>query len=131
MRRIEFIGWDKNGKGWVHGDLTHAKRILQDEPFLEDRIMVGGYEVVPESVGLFTGLEDADGKPIYQGDIIEHFSGRYKGVVLWDDRGFFYYYGTPHFRDSEIMILGEKLKNARYYIVNSVFDNSRLIKKQK
>ena len=49
----KFRGWDATRqKGWVYGDLTHGKKILKEEPFLEDRIMVGGYEVVPESIGI-------------------------------------------------------------------------------
>lgn len=65
-----FRGWDATGqKGWVYGDLVHSKKILKDEPFLEDRVMVGGYEVVPESVGICTGIKDDDGEMLYDGDI--------------------------------------------------------------
>lgn len=68
-----FRGYDVTGqKGWVYGDLTHSKRILQEAPFLADRVMVGGYEVYPESVGLFTGLVDRNNMYIYEGDIVKH-----------------------------------------------------------
>ena len=64
-----FRGWDAVGnKGWVYGDLVHNKKVTVDG--LEDRVMVGGYEVVPESVGLCTGLVDCKGDKIYQGDIV-------------------------------------------------------------
>ena len=66
----KFRGWDATGqKGWVYGDLTHGKKILKEEPFLEDRIMVGGYEVVPESIGICTGMKDDFGEVLYDGDI--------------------------------------------------------------
>ena len=66
----KFRGWDATGqKGWVYGDLVHNKRILKDEPFLENRVMVGGYEVVPESVGICTGKTDCHEHLLYEGDI--------------------------------------------------------------
>jgi hypothetical protein len=65
-----FRGWDATGqKGWVYGDLAHNKKILKEEPFLEDRIMVGGYEVVPDSVGICPGIKDDFGNVLYDGDI--------------------------------------------------------------
>lgn len=77
-----FRGYDVTGqKGWVYGDLTHSKRILQEAPFLADRVMVGGYEVYPESVGLWTTV-----KNIYEGDVVETIRDdgeRMEGVVEW------------------------------------------------
>lgn len=65
-----FRGWDAVGdKGWVYGDLVHDKKVTLTG--LEDRVKVGGYEVVPESVGICTGLKDESGKDIYEKDIVQ------------------------------------------------------------
>ena len=89
MRKIKFRGWDATGqKGWVYGDLVHNQKVTKEG--LEPRTMVGGYEVVPESVGQFTGLTDKNNKEIYEGDIVE--------CVSWNE--YFSKDGQPmeHFR---------------------------------
>lgn len=64
-----FRGWDAVGeKGWVYGDLVHNQKVTVDG--LEPRVMVGGYEVVPESVGICTGLQDSEGVDIYEDDVM-------------------------------------------------------------
>ena len=95
MIRWVFRGWDATGqKGWVYGDLTHGKKVNRYEPYLTDRVMVGGYEVVPESVSMCTGIKAIDGTMIYGGDIVSvSYEGKhlFNATIVWIDRygGFF------------------------------------------
>lgn len=65
----KFRGYDAIGsKGWVYGDLVHNKKVTKTG--LEDRVMVGGYEVVPESVSICTGIKDSKDRELWDGDIL-------------------------------------------------------------
>ena len=109
MREIKFRGWDATGqKGWVFGDLVHNKKVCKDEPFLRDRVMVGGYEVVPESVGQFTGMKDCYGFDIYEGDVVAIgvFLNRPTAVVMWKDCGFCVAHSVnPNIRPYELNLI--------------------------
>ena len=54
---------------WVTGDLIHNMKVTTTG--LVPRTMVGGYEVEPQSVGLFTGVVDINGKQIFEDDILK------------------------------------------------------------
>ena len=88
MKKYLFRGWDATGqKGWVYGDLVHNQKVTKTG--LEPRVMVGGYEVVPESVGMDSNLKDRKHKDIFEGDILAiYYNGKllFNATVIWHDK---------------------------------------------
>lgn len=126
MRVIKFRGKDKYTGKWVFGDLAHSKGISTNG--LYDRVMVGGYHVIEETVGQFTGLLDKNGKEIYEGDIILESTD---GINTdWNIR---YDIGLSQYRAENIGDECDDIQlNAvwldRSEIIGSIHDNPELLK---
>ena len=79
MRKILFRGKRIDNGKWVEGDLRHWRNgsvgIHSDE-------LKGTLPVLPETVGQYTGLTDADGSPIFEGDMFEPFDDEFDKSVV-------------------------------------------------
>lgn len=86
MREIKFRGKRPGTPAWAFGDLAHDKKVCADGS-LADRAKVGGYEVDPATIGQFTGLRDAGGREIYEGDIMFIGTDGFDGTPLYCEVG--------------------------------------------
>jgi len=129
MREIKFRGYGKDEKHWIYGSLLDERSVgivaIQDED-------CHVWEVDPCTVGQFTGLRDADGQEIYEGDILEVDYPFYwpapplpreRVVVCYFNGKFQFHLASPH---SYTDLCFAKLAK----VIGNVHDNPQLLERK-
>lgn len=121
---------------WVYGSLIISTRRNFKRCYITYKTWDEGYityEVVPDTVGQFTGLTDKNGKKIFEGDIISY---------TWDTLcGKEQVKCVISYNDSEIRFVGKPISNnpgllifkyigERGEVIGNIHDNSELLEEQ-
>ena len=131
MRKIKFRGKCRVGGKWYFGDLFHFK----DSNGIEDGTLgiddsEAIIEILPETVGEFTGLQDADGKDIYEGDIVLFYGfGRTILNVHFENSAFGVggKNGLPKRAGDAFTLLSDLVKVEKVYVVGNIHENPELL----
>lgn len=126
MREILFRGKRVDNGEWVEGGILvdgdyFAICVYSDYHGWHEFV-----EVIPETVGQYTGITDINGKKIFEGDIVDEYTalgklGAERRLVQWSDL-----FGGWHLSESSSMYGGGIC--ARYKVIGNIHDNPELLK---
>ena len=142
MREILFRGKRKDNGEWVYGNFVRG--CVDDFAYIVEfgnKELCRNYvEVIPETVGQYTGLTDKNGKKIFEGDMIKPFNDEIDKMVvefchgqfllcLYGERGYMAEYGWEEsgnygcFEAEPLSSYGDDIE-----VTGNIHDNSELLK---
>lgn len=133
MREILFRGKNKVDGEWPIGSLTHDTKY--GNCFIEVCVHQGiCEEVIPETVGQYTGLCDKNGKKIFEGDIVQYelHGIRNRAVIKYgapkEDSFCYGWYLDDNNGNTAFLLCKNWIKNYNCQVIGNIHDNPELLK---
>lgn len=143
MREILFRGKREDNGEWIEGYFLQLHRserafIIPKQFVQRGTLRMSGetppkiipIEVIPETVGQYSGLVDKDRKKIFEGDIVRYetiahngYEGIYK--VVFEDRNGCGYFGIAY-SDIETCVFCYSTPASQMDIIGNIYDNPEL-----
>ena len=122
MREILFRGKTVCDGDWIYGGITWNPS--KKKVFIHTEWDEG--EVIPETVGQYTGLQDKNGTKIFEGDIVHWKKVPY--FVRWDSKKAEFVFANDMEADYFVVGFNEHTTMKFCKVVGNIHDNPELLK---
>lgn len=123
MRQIIFRGKRVDNGEWVYGYLVSKKYILQEYRVEYGYILpYNRFEVIPETVGQYTGINDIDDCKIFEKDIVTDKDGEIF-LIMFSKNGYFVAINDDYW---EFVNDLDEIK-----VIGNIHDNGELLEEKK
>lgn len=125
-REILFRGWNKKNKKWLYGYycVNRGEHFIAPDEFVNPLASYEDYVVDADTVGQYTGLKDAKGVKIFEGDII--VDEAYPYIIQYHEE-YSQFVAVP--KPDVIISFYQQWVNERgFVVIGNVHENQELIK---
>lgn len=123
MREILFRGKLKSNGEWSFGNLNVSLR--GTVIITPDETPIGKYgQVIPETVGQYTGLTDKNGKKIFEGDIVQ--GARETIFAVYYDSNYLQY--RAKVKENYTREIDYYGNSTQIEVIGNIYDNPELLK---
>lgn len=141
MREILFRGKRVDNGEWVEGGILQTENwasifvckdyqgSLNEAPYSD----VEEIDVIPETVGQFTGLLDKNGMKIFEGDIVSNDLERPYNIIVFRDGCFMFNCNDGGQDYYDIMLPILRIEHTRYEygeVIGNIYDNPEFVKEK-
>lgn len=133
MREILFRGKSIGTAEWVEGFYCGGNERKTLRPcifvYIPDRQSYDCQDIIPETVGQYTGLTDKNGTRIFEGDVMEFvaYGEYYKGVVYIYKGNFGIFCKPPSAHCEASPFLDDAIEKHNAVVIGNVHDNPDLM----
>ena len=127
MREILFRGRTVDSGRWIFGDLSNYGDGYKAITTTKDFSIIDSAEVIPETIGQYTGLKDLHGTRIFEADIVKVYDVYCNETVV----------GVVEFCDGSFRICDKDFTSydrwmyCKVEVIGNVYDNQELLEGDK
>ena len=85
IENIKFKAKRLDNGEWIEGEISHFENTIWIVPIDHELFSLGCAEVDPDTICMFTGLTDCEGKEIFEHDLIHFVGFTHTAEVIWSE----------------------------------------------